>query len=167
MLDWDAIAGSLRRCSRFVATSYIKTVVNAWTTSRRYHEPILLSCIFGCSGGCHDEDDVSHYLRCPALWGILCYSLHLHPPNMDLPVATLIDLEDIDSPEVPAPLVACLFSIYHFIKRGRQTMIGHDVSEEVGIQAELIPHSVKPKNEQGNAKIGNPCGAWPPFRVNS
>ena len=87
---------------------------------------------------------------------------------MDLPVATLIGLADINSlAEVSAPLVACLFSIYHFIKRGRQTVIGHDVGLEAGIQADFIARSVKLKNEQGNANIVNSLGTWPPFKVSS
>lgn len=87
---------------------------------------------------------------------------------MDLPVATLIGLADTDSlAEVSAPLVACLFSIYHFIKRGRQTMIGHDVGFEAGIQADLITRSAKLQNEQANANIVNILGTWPPFKVSS
>ena len=87
---------------------------------------------------------------------------------MDLPVATLIGLEDTDSiAEVSAPLVACLFCIYDFIKRGRQKMIGQDVSIETGIQTDLITHSVKYKNEQGNANIVNILGVWPPSKVSS
>ena len=55
----------------------IKTVANSWTTSYRYHEHVLLDCVFGChkmrplrKGATH-RDTLSHYLVCPRLWSMI------------------------------------------------------------------------------------------------
>ena len=37
----------------------LKTWVNSWATSRRYHEAVQLPCLFGCKDG---VDKQSHYL---------------------------------------------------------------------------------------------------------
>ena len=50
---------------------------NSGVTSSRYHESVLLPCIFGCNSNCprpmddHAADDVHHYVRCPALWSVI------------------------------------------------------------------------------------------------
>ena len=141
--------------------AFIKTLVNSWATSRRYHENPRLNCIFGCPAGNGGDDDLLHYLKCPALWGIICHTLYLHPPDMELPVTILLGLEAPDRlAEVSAPLVACLFNVYHFIKRGRHGVLG-----EAAVQADLITRSVKLKSVQGLPYISNSSGEWPPCKV--
>jgi len=53
----------------------LRTLFNSWATSRRYHENVQLSCVFGC-GSLHPpgrdlSDSLVHYLVCPLLWRIL------------------------------------------------------------------------------------------------
>ena len=46
----------------------LKTWGNAWSTSERYHENLILPCIFGCGG----RDNLTHYSNCEsfALLGV-------------------------------------------------------------------------------------------------
>ena len=158
-LRWDNIGNQLRKCTKFVAMAFIKTLVNSWATSN--HENPRLNCIFGCPAGNGCDDDLFHYLKCPALWGIICHTLYFHPPDMELPVTILLGLEAPDClAEVSAPLVACLFNVYHFIKRGRHGVLG-----EAAVQADLITRSVKLKSVQGLPYISSSSGEWPPWKV--
>ena len=60
-----SISQSLKKLGPRVAMAVVKSWANAWTTSLRMHEPILLPCIFGCPG-CQVE--LGHYLCCDPLW---------------------------------------------------------------------------------------------------
>ena len=59
-----------------VAMMYIKTITNSWFTIRRMANAGVpqLNCIFGCED-C--VDDLSHYLRCGALWPLVCSAMKL------------------------------------------------------------------------------------------
>ena len=46
---------------KFDATCVVKTWANAWATSHRMHEEIVLPCLFGCS----QTDSLQHYLFLP------------------------------------------------------------------------------------------------------
>ena len=47
---------------------WLKTLCNGWCTSYRMHEPIKLTCVFGCSG---EKDNLQHYLLCRNLWSVV------------------------------------------------------------------------------------------------
>ena len=56
----------------------LRSLCNGWATSYRYHEDMLLPCLFGCRLlGPHDmrrrtcNDEMSHYMSCPVLWKIV------------------------------------------------------------------------------------------------
>ena len=55
----------------------LKTIVNSWTSSYRYHESVLLECVFGCHllhplpPGAAYHDSLEHYLVCKKLWRII------------------------------------------------------------------------------------------------
>ena len=49
----------------------VKTILNSWATSHRYHEKVLLLCIMGCK---NRRDELEHYMRCPVLWRIVAES---------------------------------------------------------------------------------------------
>ena len=102
----------------------IKTLTNAWATSYRYHEGILLPCIFGCSKsmfGClnfdtlraHESpfDTVAHYIRCPILNYIVCKALGKF---------TRISPEQwlgVGCKPPSSPITTCVaFTVYHGIK---------------------------------------------------
>ena len=73
----------------------VKSWANAWTTSLRMHEPLLLlPCIFGCPG-CKDEFD--HYIVCGALWtAVISCSFKQTEVLQSSPVAKL-GLDDSDA----------------------------------------------------------------------
>ena len=64
---------------KFDATCVVKTWANAWATSHRMHEEIVLPCLFGCS----QTDSLRHYLHCPILFGLL---RALHPDVSEMPL---------------------------------------------------------------------------------
>ena len=65
-LDFDIIAGSLKKLNTYFAFSVVKTMINGWTTSARYHDGVASSCVFGCRYK-KKTDCISHYMCCPNL----------------------------------------------------------------------------------------------------
>ena len=59
-----------------VATQVLKTWINSWATSHRFHERIRLPCLLGCGS----DDSLHHYLRCQRLWDLIAEVLHEPPP---------------------------------------------------------------------------------------
>ena len=85
----------------------LKTWGNSWATSYRFHEPVLLPCLFGCY---HGIDKLAHYVVCP--WLFRFVSL-LRPCTSSNPLERIGMLNTtLDS----AKVVACTFSGYHAIK---------------------------------------------------
>jgi len=123
---------SLDGCQPHVRMACIKTILNTWTTSHRFHEEIRLPCIFGCSMvyaegepevlpvGIHPlVDDLRHYLQCPTLWNIVgnAYSL---------PVGHSIEQRlGIKGPPFSPVALAIAFDIYHAIKIGNRYLISN------------------------------------------
>ena len=69
---------SLDKCNLSAKVMVIRSVLNSWATSDRYHEQIPLGCVFGCNLLQHPvrcsvyyRDDLAHYLVCPLLWKIV------------------------------------------------------------------------------------------------
>ena len=62
---WDQIFTELSKCSTHISMIAVKTFVNGWATTRRYHEQVRLPCIFGCK--C-TIDTLEHYLTCKRIW---------------------------------------------------------------------------------------------------
>ena len=63
------LAQVLKSASSAQCTACLKTWVNSWSTSCRYHEADSWPCVFGCAG---EKDDLSHYLTCDPLWSLAC-----------------------------------------------------------------------------------------------
>ena len=91
-----------------LSRSYVKTWSNGWATSSRYHEGVILPCMFGCKSCI---DNLQHYLQCPhlfALWSFLAGDISSDP----LVRWGLIEPESNDFLQI-----ACVFSGYHAIRR--------------------------------------------------
>ena len=58
---------AMRKLRKHEAMQVIKTWVNSWSTSDRYHEDVLLPCLLGCAD---KPDDLQHYIHCPRIWDI-------------------------------------------------------------------------------------------------
>ena len=104
----DRCWGTLKKCRVADAVKVIKTWSNGWATSYRYHEGIVLPCLFGCSS-CIDQ--LEHYLQCPhlyALWTFLAGDVSCDP----------LKRWGLIAPEPDDFLrVACVFSGYHAVRR--------------------------------------------------
>jgi hypothetical protein len=108
--DWRPAAAVLKRAGVHTATVYIKTVLNSWTTSARYHDEKCRKCIFGCRWA---GDELQHYVSCARLW-------------TEVDVATGLDEEKIDTVQQRLMLsepsrsrarrLTIAFSIYHALK---------------------------------------------------
>ena len=59
-----------------LATQILKSWINSWATSHRFHERIRLPCLLGCGGA----DSLHHYLKCQRLWDLVAVVLH-DPPS--------------------------------------------------------------------------------------
>ena len=100
--------GILKKCRTAEAIKVIKCWCNAWATSARYHEDVLLPCLFGCR---NCTDDLRHYLVCPhlfALWSFLVGSVSNVP---------LIRWGLINPTSGSLLQVACIFTGYHAVRR--------------------------------------------------
>ena len=63
--DWTSATRILQSKRRgYLTMSFLKTILNSWTTSSRFHHGDGLSCILGCESE-DAEDSVRHYLSCP------------------------------------------------------------------------------------------------------
>ena len=98
----------------------IRTIVNSWATSCRYHEKVILDCVFGCNND-HPllsdtvkKDELSHYLVCPRLWKIVDQAYPLQRP-LPHPLH-LLCLRFADSDPIPMVLAHI---IYHSIRHSR------------------------------------------------
>ena len=90
----------------------IRTWVNGWASSYRYHEDILWPCVFGCT---HPEvkfnrDDLSHYLQCPHLHALQKF---MHPDESSNP---LIRVGLINPSINSLKRVACSSAGYHAVR---------------------------------------------------
>ncbi len=54
----------LKRLRKHDVMRVVKTWVNSWATSDRYHEAVRLPCLFGC----RKLDKLPHYVFCPILF---------------------------------------------------------------------------------------------------
>ena len=87
----------------------LKGWCNGWATSSRFHEDILLPCLFGCRG-CND--DLHHYMQCPilyALWSFLAGGASADP----------LERWGLIRPN-PGTFnyIACVYAGYHAVRRG-------------------------------------------------
>ena len=57
-------AKMLKETKGHTAMAAMKTMVNGWATTRRFHREKVIKCIFGCG----EPDDMTHYWRCAPLW---------------------------------------------------------------------------------------------------
>jgi hypothetical protein len=106
-VDIDALRDFLRKLSPAWATSILKTWEHAWTTTYRMHEPLLRTCVFGCSG---ERDELYHYIRCVRLHEFL------EPASRD-PVPTAAEVLLLSTPTTErAVLLVDRFLVYHAVK---------------------------------------------------
>ena len=112
---WEPVAEQLRRCSTHIAMCAIKTYVNGWTTTHRFHEQARLPCIFGCRG-CNDT--LSHYLSCERLWRVTAKHSRIRIGT------SVLDKLGLKHPQ-PEHFknLAVAFNVYHALKLSNRDLI--------------------------------------------
>jgi hypothetical protein len=113
----------MRRMRKHEVMQILKTWMNSWSTSHRYHENPRLSCLFGCSS-C--TDSLTHYVACPAINEVISAMVaHDHPDD------SLARLALVDPCKQKLLTVAASYHAYHFVKLGMQA---HHVSSNTSVQ---------------------------------
>jgi hypothetical protein len=98
----------------------LRSLVNSWTTSYRFHEPILLPCVFGCThlgpfnrNHVSSRDELSHYLVCRPLWQIVSEVIGADLTNAKSPERLGVGrVSNVDG-------IVMAHHIYHFLKHSR------------------------------------------------
>ena len=90
------------------AIKVLKTWVNGWASSHRYHEAIVYPCLLGCRGGL---DDLSHYVKCPHLFALTKFCV----PSTSSDPLTRIGL--IHPSVEQYKVMCCTFCGYHAVHR--------------------------------------------------
>ena len=102
----------------------VKTWANAWATSHRMHETIVLPCLFRCA----QTDSLQHYIFCPILFALL---RALHPDVSEMPLER-IGLQS--SSAINLQRVSALFAAYHACKRAIK-----DPGGRLALDAQALP----------------------------
>ena len=98
---------TLKTCGVSVSCKVLKSWINGWATSSRYHEIKLLPCLFGCIS-C--SDSMQHYMLCPhlfALWVFLAGGASEDP---------LVRWGLLGPNKLTMHYISCIFSGYHAIR---------------------------------------------------
>ena len=103
---------------------FVKTIVNSWSTSHRYHETVRLPCIFGCEG-C--QDCLEHYLSCDILWTAACSALGLNSEWLNLNFPQRIGYPCPNN--IHIYLNAVMFKTYHCLRCDFSNMISLSVAD--------------------------------------
>ncbi len=72
IVDRDHAFALLRGLPRHAAMCILKSWLNGWCASRRFHEVRTLSCLLGCLA----PDTFAHYAACPRLWNVVAARTH-------------------------------------------------------------------------------------------
>ncbi len=107
-IDFSRLSQILKTLRKHDAIRVLKTWVNSWHTSDRYHESTRLPCVFGCTGAL---DKLSHYVMCPFLFGLIKQFSPLASP---CPVERL---GLINTTRENLLCMACTFGGYHAVRR--------------------------------------------------
>ena len=111
----------LKEIKGHTAMAAMKTMMNGWATTRRFHRDKIIKCIFGCD----EPDDMTHYWRCSPRWQMV-----------STPTGRQIDsYKDIFGAGktmelATVKLIAVAFTTYHSMIKGRPRCIAE--ADETG-----------------------------------
>ena len=103
--DFSATKGALCKFKPICAHMMIKTWVNAWTTTSRFHEDNILTCILGCT----EKESTQHYMTCPRVWRSLRSVRGFRASPMPQRLALNVAPADIEA----------VCTVYHFYHSAR------------------------------------------------
>ena len=99
------------------ATAIVKAWENAWTTSSRMHEAVVLPRVFGCEA----VDSLEHCLCCDPLWTVVISCSH--GLTELLQASPLTKLGFGQSPIAWLQRLCVAFSGYHAVKMGHRSEV--------------------------------------------
>ena len=114
-----------RRLPSRARIAVIKTWTNGWATTERFHEEVILPCIFGCGG----SDSLTRYLQCEHLWSLLLSVTHGSATALSDPPIRRACLDGISLWSILNCWYA--FQVYHALKIERRRTIDQAVGSEV------------------------------------
>lgn len=118
---WQRIVPLLRRESGVVAFAFAKTIIHAWTTSRRMHDVHALPCVFGCAADAGERTTFA----CANLWSAVEQYSGV-PACSPVPDRLALSQRDDATKFRAARGVALAFRLYHTIKVAWATSLPAD-----------------------------------------
>jgi hypothetical protein len=115
IVAWEHVFALLRGLPRHAAMCVLKSWLNGWCTSRRFHEVRTLSCLLGCPA----PDTFAHYDACPRLWNVV--AARTHGQRSANTIERLGLVPGARQREAPANL-ALAYTLYHELKIGNLQM---------------------------------------------
>ena len=115
----------LGKCPQAVKTSYLKTIINSWSTSIRMGEAIKLPCLLVCQGELCD-DNLKHYLECDPLWTLATCACGLPSSFLLLPPLERVCL--LNKSVCGLELLSVVFRGYHAIKLGQRDLVDYSIA---------------------------------------
>jgi len=101
-----------------IMMTVIKTILNSWVTSHKFHEAMLIDCIFGCEG-C--KDTLTHYLSCDPFWTLLVCTCKLDGQWLGMTPAKRLGIR---SPNKTAlTLITVASRCYHAIRMSHANIL--------------------------------------------
>ena len=120
--DWPTIRSQLRQLRGHYATTILKTWLDGWATSERFHERHGHTCVFGCP---RQRDTVAHSVSCPRLWRTVWKLTGAHRRRS--PLQKLALAGDSSSLE-------CFMQVYHCLRMGRLDLIVNRDIAQIAIE---------------------------------
>ena len=121
LISLDECCCILKQSKVATGIKVLKTWINGWATSYRFHEAKLLPCLFGCQD-C--KDNLEHYLMCPHVYALTSY---LTEGVSDLPLIRW----GLQYPsKINHAVISCIFSGYHAVRsdlRANPVFIEHHI----------------------------------------
>jgi len=131
-IDWASFIKALKHLKGQVALSAVKTLLNGWTTSARFHEPVVLSCVLGCTEA--GSDNLMHYMRCSRMRRLLIGATQRVPCRaMKYRLGLVAQPAQLDN----IRLLAVMFDIYHTLRHHRAKLEQMPLAEYAAFAKEV------------------------------
>jgi hypothetical protein len=127
-IAWNDVFAVLNKAGTHLSMVVVKTWVDSWATSTRYHDELCSSCVFGCY---RERDHICHYALCPRLWTEV-YEATRSPDEAPVEERLLLS-----SPSARRAVeLAVAFSTYHAVKLGYTARV--QAAERAGDYAPIL-----------------------------
>ena len=107
-IEWDRLRVALRSLPSSVTHQALRTLLHAWCTSARMHEPLQHVALCGCAG---EIDAQKHYMRCPRIWEIVFSACQIAPTADSL---VYLGIKPVSARALA--ILAAVSNAYHTVK---------------------------------------------------